>query len=138
MPYEGCGSFMLENLKQKTKENTSELLSGLVILCHSRFLCSFWRLFVILFLQRGQKHNVRGTERVSWLVHGAHGLPLVNTSLFVTKTAPMNPCSAMVAQDTAGAWTAMDRRSQELALGPAADQCVSKLHTARDQRSRVL
>lgn len=96
------------------------------------FHCSF---------QRGQKHDARPTETVSWrcLVPGAPDHPLDSTSLHVTRTAPTNPCSATAVPATAGAWTETGRRSLGLALGLAADRCVSKSHVldARQQETTV-
>lgn len=99
------------------------LLQGIFVL---ELILSFYS------LQRGQKLSVRATETASRVrrssVHGVRDLPLDSTSLHVMRTVPMNPCSATAARDTAGAWTGTGRRSLGLALGLAADQCVSTSH----------
>lgn len=98
---------------------------------------SLWTGFIIdlksvsdFYLQRGQKLSVRSTEIVSWvwpsMAHEAPGLPSDSTSLPATSMVPTNRCSATAAQDTAGVWTKMDRRSPGPKPVPAADQCVSK------------
>ncbi|TNM99902.1 hypothetical protein fugu_012935 [Takifugu bimaculatus] len=78
--------------------------------------------------QRGRKHGVRLTETACWpsrsMGRRARVLPLVSTSPCVTRAAPMSPCSATAAPDTAGAWTETDRRSLGPARSPAADPCV--------------
>lgn len=112
-----------KTLKQtKKKRSMSTFIQG--VCAHSADLFLF---FFKYSSQRGRKHNAKLTETAFWHSHVDPDHLLGITSPHVTRTAPMSPCSATAARDSAGVWTATGRRSPGLAPGLAADRCVSQI-----------